>query len=424
MIEERKKGRIVNEQWAKTYIWNGAAEEWNRNKSAFQKVVDRFLLSDLRYRNFWGDYVLLNYYLTNHLEKNFNLLWTKCEKKVKQESGKGFNKNMHLFLLHELKANINKNDRGIKRKGYLQSSEENLDAFYALQKLRMACEQLNRRAVIKKGDHSNADAALIETLANKLTDLPIVQLYFNIYKLLKEPEKEVFYAEASKLIRLEDNNLSNEVLLETTELLMNYCSRKIREQKPSYIHEFRTHIEFLLNNKLLLVNGLINVHHFNNYVSICLTQDDLEKVASIIKKYGHKITPVDKRIQTKKLSQLRYHLYQLEANKCWHLATEIQSDDKAYNFLIDKIYLKLFFLEGDQQGFKTKLTNLRRKLDKEQILNNNDQTNIRNLIKVLNSVMSKRKTKETVNLEKYETKVSPLDFAWLKKAFGKKVESF
>lgn len=420
LIEERKKGRFLNEQWAKKYIWKEAAGEWNKNKSTFQQVIDRFLLSDLRYKDFWGNYTLLKFYKAHQLVKNFNLLWNKCEKKIDKKTAKGFNKRMQLFLLYELKTSFNKGDRRAKRKGNLQLFEENLDAFYALQKLRIACEQLNRKAVIKKGDHSLLDAKLIETLSKKLKKHPIVQLYFNIYQLLKQPKKEVFYAKASELIQTESDNFSGDVLLETTELLMNYCSRKIREQKLAHVDEFRKHIEFLLDRKLLINNGLIDVHHFNNYVSVCLIQDNLKKLRHFIKSYGHKITPSINKKQAKTLSQLRYHLYQLEPDKCWQLISEIRTDDKVYNFLIDKIYLKLFLLKEDQQGFKTKLANLRGKLDKEQTLHNNDQTNIRNLVIVLNLVMSKKKTKAEIDLEKYRAKLSPLDYAWLKKAFGKK----
>jgi len=76
LIIERKGGRVLNEEWAKIHIWKDAVEDWNKDKAAFQKIIDRYLLADLRYQDFWGDYLLLTYYRAHYLEKNFNLLWS------------------------------------------------------------------------------------------------------------------------------------------------------------------------------------------------------------------------------------------------------------------------------------------------------------------------------------------------------------
>jgi len=420
LLNERKNGRILDEQWIRINIWKTVEKEWNKDKTAFQRIVDRFLLADLRYRNFWGDYALLRYYRDHNLEKNFNLLWKKCAKNLKKRSSKNSLLEMQLFLLHELKTNRNKSDRSTKTKDFLLLSEQNLDSFYALQKLRMACEQLNRKKVINKGDHSKSDAKIIKLLCNKLPDFPAIQLYFNIYQFLNQPGEIGFYQTASSLIPADKNALPAEITKEATELLMNYCIRKVAQQQLEFVDEYRYHIEFLENCKLLLDNGFLSLHHFNNYVSICLIQGDLIKVPKIIKKYTGKITPKTEGNQAIMLSNLRYHLFNLQTEKCWELINSIHTSDKAYNFLLDKIYLKLFFLDKDQTAFHTKLLTIRRKLDKEKILKKTDQTNIRNLMIVLNAVITKKKTVKEINLENYQTKLSPLDYAWLKKAFEKK----
>lgn len=418
LIEERKNGRILNEHWAKTYIWKEAPNEWNKNKSAFQHLIDRFLLSDLRYKGFWGDYALLRYYQKENLTKNFNLLLTKCIKRANDSLTKTSKKKIELFLLYEMKASQNKVNRNVKRTDYLVHSEENLDTFYALQKLRMGCEQLNRKAIIGKAGHSAIDMKIIQSLVKQLRDSPSVQLYYNIYQLLKHPQKEHFYDLAANVLYDDNNNLPKDILLEVLELLMNYCIRKASAHDERYLTEYRNHIQFMEKQKILLHNGGINLHHYNNYISICLIQDDLKKVLNIIKQYGNKIKPEAERKEAKTLSQLRYHLYQLQHAECWQYVRQIHTSDKVYNFLLDKIYLKLFFLEDDYEAFNKKLNALRRKLDKERIISEYDRKNIRNLIKVLNTAMSKHKKRKAIDLKNYKSKLSPLDYAWLKKALS------
>lgn len=418
LLDERKKGRVLHVQWAKTNIWKKAQNDWNKDKTIFQQIVDRFLLADLRHKDFWGDYALLTYYQDHDLEKNFNLLWTKCEKKAKGAISKTSKEKIQLFLLYELKTNKNKSNRSTKRKDYLQLSEQNLDSFYALQKLRMACEQLNRKALIKQGEHTNADEVVIEKLSDKLTDIPTIQLYVNIYHLLKDPQNKTFYNKASNLIQSK-TTFSSDIVLEATQLLMNYCIRKVNQHQAEFIGEYRKHINFLEKHDYLLDNGLLSLHHYNNYITICLIQNDLEKVLDIIKEYSHIVSPKEEGKHAETLSLLRFHLSKLDSAKCWQIIDQFHTKDKLYNFILDKIYLKLFFLDNDQAAFKTKLTALRRKLDKEETLSEHNKTNIRNFVNVLSFVMRKKMTKEVIDLNEYKDKLSPLDYAWLKKAFDK-----
>ncbi len=353
LINERKNGRVLQVQWAKSTIWKDALKAWNKDKSIFQQIVDRFLLTDLRHKDFWGDYALLSFYQANDLQKNFNLLWTKCEKRAKQTISKTSKEKIQLFLLYELKTNLNKSDRSAKRKDYLQLSEQNLDTFYALQKLRMACEQLNRKALIKQGKHTGADETLINILSNKLPDTSAVQLYFNIYQLLKNPQNNMWYNKASNLIQSE-TKFSSDIILEAAQLLMNYCIRKVNQHQTAFIVEYRKHINFLEQHDYLLDDKkLISVHHYNNYITICLIQNDLEKVLDIINKYSHLISPKEEAKQAEILSLLRYHLSKLNTAKCWQIIDQFHTTDKIYNFILDKIYLKLFFLDNDKAAFKT-----------------------------------------------------------------------
>ncbi len=411
LIDDKRQHITHNEHSFKKKYWkNKTIADWNKNKTAFQKVIDRFLLTVLHENTFWGNYLLISYFHDHHLEKNFNLLWTKCVKKASEFVSSTSMEKIELYLLYELKTQKKRHDRNPKRKDYLLKSEQNLDAFYALQKLRLACEQLNRQKIIGKSNHTKLDADIIKLLCLKLKDIPEIQLYYNIYRLLLHPKKEEYYNNSFKLIYDFNINFSKDIIIDTVELLMNYCIRNFAQVK--YTNHFRIHIEFLEKNNYLLVDSLIDIHSYNNYLAICLIQNDLEKADYVVKKYSRKIFPKELAKHAEALGKLRYYLYMLDIKKCWEIIMKISVDDKTYNFAIDKIYLQLYYFDRDHIGFDHKLRAIRRKLDKEKKLNLVARNNLRHFITVLNKDI---KNKE-INIENYKSKLSPLDYAWLKKA--------
>lgn len=407
IADRKKKLQHTEHSFKKKYWKNKNIAEWNKNKTAFQKIINRYLLSDLRFEDFWGDYVLLNFYIEKQLEKNFNLLWKKLEKKAKSISSKNSKEKIELFLLYELKTSKNKFNRSIKAIDYLSYSEENLDKFYGLQKLRMACEHLNRQKINTILNYEYIDEDIIELLYKKLNNSTEIQIYYNIFHLLKSPKKEGHYNEVNKIINVEYENLHKDMLIEIIDYLMNYCIRNLDNRK--YLNGYKLHFEFMDTQKILLENNKIGIHKYNNYVAVCLILNDLQKVENIIERLGKRIYPVEYAKEAKILSELRYHLFKLNTGKCWNLISKIQTYDRFHNFSLEKIYIQLFFLD-DKKAFNARLVSVRRKLDKEKTLSKSKRTYFRNFINVLKSINEDKK----VDTKKLDSILSPLDYVWLK----------
>jgi len=408
LIADKKNKQLHTEHSFKRKYWkNKNIAEWNKNKTAFQKVIDRYLLSDLRFKDFWGDFVLLDFYRENYLEKNFNLLWTKLEKKAKAKLSKRSKEKIELYLLYELKTSKDKFNRSPKAVNYLLYSEENLDKFYGLQKLRMACEYLNRKKINAICYHTKADEDIIESIYNKLNDTMEINIYYNIYHLLNSPEKEIFYEEAKKMILQNCKNLPKDILIETLDLLMNYCIRN--HTKSKYFFDYKIFFEYMEQEDILLQHNKISIHKYNNYIAISLIQNDFEKVESVIKKYSDRILPIEYAKEAKIIAKLRLYLFQLEVNICWSLIKKIHPNDSTHNFSVEKIYLQLFFLE-DKQAFDTKLKSIRRKLDKEKILSKKNRMELRNFMNTLKLIRENK----PISLSDLSLKLSSLDYAWIK----------
>ena len=120
-IIEDKRHHIIHTEhsFRKKYWKNNNIADWDKNKTAFQKVIDRYLLTDLHGNNFWGNYLLISYFNNHHLEKNFNLLWAKCVKKASETVSRTSIEKIELYLLYELKTQKNRHDRNPKRIDYL-----------------------------------------------------------------------------------------------------------------------------------------------------------------------------------------------------------------------------------------------------------------------------------------------------------------
>ena len=168
----------------------------------------------------------------------------------------------------------------------LQQVEDNLDNAFISFKLRQACLTRAHEAVF----NTKYDVRLLKELlkiaqSSPFKNVPAIVVYSYCYRALYDsPTEENFRLLREKLIEVTPSFPQTEI--RTLYLLaINYCIKQINKAKLVYRKEALDLYKSGLENNLLLDNGFLSRHAFNNIVGIALSLDDFEWTETFVNQY-------------------------------------------------------------------------------------------------------------------------------------------
>ncbi|MCH2023388.1 MAG: hypothetical protein MK207_13010 [Saprospiraceae bacterium] len=174
----------------------------------------------------------------------------------------------------------------------LQLQNNELDHFYFAQKLKIACDMLNRNIVTQ----SNYNASFIEDLVKitskglNLKKHPIIHIYFQILKTLRDQDKKDYQILKNLIDKYGELFLPEELLL-IFDYAENYCIRKINNGQTSFYHEFLNIYKQKLNRKLLFINGYLSEGDYKNIVTSGIRIKDFKWTEAFIHQNKNKLKP-------------------------------------------------------------------------------------------------------------------------------------
>ncbi|BDS15505.1 hypothetical protein [Aureispira anguillae] len=173
------------------------------------------------------------------------------------------------YLYYEMlnQIHLDKNQRLYDEN--LQLQNDQLDAFYFAQKLKMACDMLSRNIVIQ----ANYKVSYIEQLlvevkqgSFELEKHPIVHIYYQILQTLRD-SKDADYQALKVLVERYATFFLPEELLLIYDYAENFCIRKINNGATRYYNEFLNIYKQKLAKKLLFEEGYLSESDYKNIVT-------------------------------------------------------------------------------------------------------------------------------------------------------------
>jgi len=168
----------------------------------------------------------------------------------------------------------------------LQEVEDSLDSAFISFKLRQACLTRAHEAVF----NTKYDVRLLKELldiaqSDAFENVPAIVVYSYCYRALYDaPTEENFRLLREKLIEVTPSFPQNEI--RTLYLLaINYCIKQINKAQLIYLKEALDLYKSGLDNNLLLNNGFLSRHAFNNIVGISLRLGDFAWTETFVNKY-------------------------------------------------------------------------------------------------------------------------------------------
>lgn len=312
----------------------------------------------------------------------------------------------------------------------LQNKVDNLDRFYLVKKLKESCEILNRRNIISAAYTVHLEDEMLGIIEKGYPhlDLPIIQVYYHIYKSLTHPEAEGHYKELVSLLQQQYNQFPLEEARNMYRYAQNYCIRKINQGQRQYFQELYELYVQLLENGVILQNGELDHTDYKNIATVALRVGQSQWTYQFLEQYKDRL-PASYKEAAYKLNLASY-FYDIEAyDKASDLLINARFDDIFYSLSARHLLLKVFYDQEEFEAFTYQLESFKVYLARnKQISTANKQSNL-NFLKVcrrlgalkqsFSYIADKEITKRVKGIEGIIAKYNPLaNKVWLQQKLG------
>jgi len=191
-------------------------------------------------------------------------------------------------LLIEEHAYFLKLDEVRQTKDELQEMVDCLDVFYVVKKLKWTCEMLNRSRIVNATYQLHLVGEITSLLRQPHSahlKVPLIQLYEQVYLFLTVEENELPFQNLRLLLEKHVKNIDKQEAISLYSYAQNYCIGKINKGESQYMQELFSIYQQLLQNHLIIENGLLAHPHYKNIVTLGLRLKKYDWTEQFIEEY-------------------------------------------------------------------------------------------------------------------------------------------
>lgn len=235
-------------------------------------------------------------------------------------------------------------------KSNVEDISNNLDLFYFTEKLRMTCETLSRKN-LKLHDYElsffKEVIELIESHPSLLNQSPAMAVYYQIFLILNNPEKEEFYYELKTLLETHAKFFPPKIAVEELYTsAQNYCVKRINLGDHRFLAELFDLFKLLIENGLVIAEGQISPWYFRNIIVVALRLGHYEWAEDFINTYNEYL-PSLLRENSVSFNLAQIYFYQKNYERVIEQLRNVEYDDFSYN-LVSKSILIATYYETDE----------------------------------------------------------------------------
>lgn len=179
---------------------------------------------------------------------------------------------------------------GRQYNAHLQKGNNALDLFFVLEKLQVACDMASRNIVIQANyEWTMLDTVLDYVEQSAYAEYPILQAYKAIFRLLTSTavQAEEYYQQLKEILAIHRTVFSQKDLMGLYDHVLNYAIKQINQGQISYYAEALEHYIFLVESRLIFMDGYLAGWDYKNIVTIALRQKKYDWTAAFIEEYQH-----------------------------------------------------------------------------------------------------------------------------------------
>lgn len=211
------------------------------------------------------------------LKNEFINLASSMQTGVESLSGQGMEDYLKIITVNHLTLYNRPADKPLPDEKALLRFRTDVDMFYALAQLKVACELAN----VKNQHIPETEPKETSDPVFEFADLPIpdthslVLLYREVYRLIASRQEES-YARVISLITRHITRIDPSELHALFSYLHNYAAAQIRNKKPSYWESTHQLNKFGVEHGIFTREGEFSAQQFNNIVAVACRQNDFD----------------------------------------------------------------------------------------------------------------------------------------------------
>lgn len=200
---------------------------------------------------------------------------------------------LHLLKLRWLCAEsaIKSRDTRTLWKEDFKDLHELLDSYYNLQKLRLATASANIKLIYNQGEKDPAKEYLDHLKEKEGFDSlsPLARCYFLAAELSSGEIKDNTFTDLMAQLNKHGGNFAMDEASELYGYALNYCIRGINQGNPDFLQHASDLYQRLLEQGLILENGMLLPQQFKNIVALNCRLSHLDWVEQFIEEYQFKL---------------------------------------------------------------------------------------------------------------------------------------
>jgi len=288
-----------------------------------------------------------------------------------------------------------------------------LDAFYLTEKLRDACEMLQRSRLLKANLPTDR---ILESLIQCLSEdeaafenFVSIKIYFQVYNLLKNNDLSSFH-KCLETVNQRFGQFSREEAQNIFNYLQNHCIEQINRGNLAFLQEVFKLYKLQLHSQMLLVNGVLPEWHYKNIVTTALRLDEREWVRDFIEHYRPSLAPdVAGNAYSYNLAAYFYHIGQQKA--VLPLLVQVEYTDLRYNLDAKSLLLRTYFDLGEDEALLAHAEAFTQFVKRNKSLTDFQKKGYFNLIRFAKKVFLLKQQHGFVKSEKWQEALNKLQSA-------------
>ena len=376
------------------------------NKCLRQFMAQLQYEQDERQQQFY----LAQAYVAQGKNSHFNQTFKRVKKKVSQASSRSPEDHLQLFAMYQEERKLPASRKVRKGGDPLIPMVDNLDRFYLTHKLKYACEMLNRQSIFNIQYQAPLTETLIEFLAAHAASYdqqPLISLYFQIYRLLQEPDDERYQALRQQLYKHQEA-LPGEEKTNIYVFLQNHCIKQLNAGQTRYLQELFSLYQTLLEQKILYdKQGFIPHPYIKNMVTVGLRLQHYDWVKHFLETYKDHIHP-QQREDAFHYNMAQYHYERQQYRKALKLLIQIQYTDLFYQLDARMLQMRIYYEMEEDDSLNYLVKAFKTFLKRNQSLSKKQYGPYENLLKFAHQAYRLKISQHNMSQEKREAKLQQL----------------
>lgn len=370
----------------------------------------------LAIKNFYAKKGLLELFsLEKALKDSQNKLFEIRSKQYEKDAKKrnrldsfSFFQNYYFNNLVDNYEHVNIN-RGLSKR--LQNTVDYLDVFYFSEKLKYCCAMLVRQKVVQV----DFDIRFLESTIIHLEEsweyysgfVPVL-IYYRIYKMLTDSDKEKHYFELIELLEQHAHQFSAQEGREMYTYAQNFCISKINKGEQAYLDEIFKIYQQLLKQELILSNNTLSEWHYKNIITVGCRLKKFNWTNTFIESYKDKL-PEEQKLNAYQYNLASFYLVKGDYDQALILLNNVEFTDVFYSINARFILMKAYYEMEEYNLMISFLDTFRLYLMRNKQISSNHRKDCMNSIRLASRLAKIKLEPKSSRKEKLEQLKSKLE---------------